>query len=144
MLTLVVSVINIKCCRLSLREGAPVVKLDISFEDGDGYLLVRTKGEWIPFTLLEAIQNVAEVARERGCTRVLWNANGTGVPEFDLYRFFAGKDVAKFLNRPIRLAIVYPAEHINRIGERAAVKRGANVIVMSSFDNAVAWLMDDV
>ena len=119
------------------------MKLGISFADSDGYLLVRIEGDWLPFTVEEALRAIAKAAKHLGHTRILLDGRKLAAPEFDLYRVFAGTDVARILPPPVKTAAVALAENINRIGERVALKHNAKVRVLSDPDRALAWLMDD-
>jgi hypothetical protein len=75
------------------------VKLDISFKECDGYLLVHVKGKWTVYAVSEGIEDVFKKAQELGHTRILLDIRELSAPQTDLHRFFAGKKKSKNLTR---------------------------------------------
>jgi hypothetical protein len=61
--------------------------------------------------------------------------------EFD--RYLAGKAIAEILGPPFKLAILYPAELINKFVEDTAVGRGADLLVSGDRREALQWLIGD-
>jgi len=115
-------------------------KLNLSFEESDGHLIVRVSGEWIPDSVKLGIKDVAHAAQQRGFTRVLVDAQNLSAPQTGFYRFLAGEEAARRW-RGLKVAILYPEELINKFAEDTAVNRGAVVMVLSDLDDALRWLM---
>jgi hypothetical protein len=116
-------------------------KLDLSFKEGDGHLIVRVAGEGTPDSVKLAIKDIAHAAQQRGFTRVLVDARNLSAPKTGFYRFLAGEEIARVW-RDLKAAILYPEELIDKFTENTAVNRGAVVIVLSDLDEALRWLMD--
>jgi len=114
----------------------------VSFEEADGYLLVRFKGDWTPDGVRQAIEDVAKRAQDQGYTRILVDARKLSAPTTGFHRFLAGQDAAKIWGHPLKVAAVYPGELIDKFVETTAVNRGANLVVLSDVDAALSWLME--
>jgi hypothetical protein len=57
-------------------------------------------------------------------------------------RFRCGQHIAETMGGSVRLAILMPAGQITKLGELAAINRGARVIVTPSETEAVSWLQN--
>ena len=116
------------------------MKLDVSFEEADGYLLVRVMGKWTPDAVRQGIEDVAQGAQERGYTRILLDLRKLSAPKTEFARYLAGKHIAEVWSQ-LKVAAVSPANLINKFAENTAVNRGANLTVLFDFNEALAWLM---
>lgn len=67
---------------------------------------------------------------------------GTNAPTMD--RFFMGEAIASLLRGKVKLAIVWPKEHINKFAETVAVNRGTSMKVVDTIDAAHEWLLSKV
>ena len=109
----------------------------LSFEEADNYLVARAEGEWTSSTLRQAIRDTANMANERGFTRVLADTRDLAAPKTEFSRFLAGEDASKYFGPFIKVAVVYPMETV-------AVNRSANVAVFSDIDEALSWLIQGI
>jgi hypothetical protein len=114
---------------------------NLSFEDADGYLLIRYEGKWEPEAVHEAILRAVKEAETRGYNRSLWDIRGLSAPVTDLDRFLAGEQIAQTTGGKLRIAAVYPSEFINKFAENTAINRGAQFVVLPDFEAALKWLM---
>jgi hypothetical protein len=59
-------------------------------------------------------------------------------------RFFIAENIANLLRARVKLAVVWPKQHINRFAETVAVNRGSSMIVVDTIDAAHRWLLSEV
>lgn len=56
-------------------------------------------------------------------------------------RFFIAEKLASHIGGKLKLAIVWPEEHINKFAETVAVNRGGIINVVDTIDAAKKWLL---
>ncbi|MEO7766016.1 MAG: hypothetical protein ABIS01_01275 [Ferruginibacter sp.] len=111
-------------------------------EKKSDYLSITISGEYEKADFLYYPKIVADACEQHGVFKVLINGlniAGTDIPTMD--RFFIGEDIAKTLGSKIKLAVVWPDEHINKFIETVAVNRGSFMIVVGKVSEAETWLM---
>lgn len=116
--------------------------MDLTLEDAADYLIVRIEGEWTADTMREAIKDTAKAARQRGFRLILADCRRLHAPKTEFSRFEAGQDVARYLARDFKVAVLYPKDFINQFAEDVAVNRGASMGVFSDLDEALSWLKE--
>lgn len=120
------------------------MRLQYQLEKAGDHLVLNVTGEWQLDAMYELIDAIAGECRKHNCDNVLVNGLAMEIHglvlEFE--RFLVGERVADVL-QGIKLAAVFPAEQINKFGERIAVKRGAKLFVTSTQDEALQWLLSD-
>jgi hypothetical protein len=119
------------------------MKLDLSFDDAEDYLLVRVKGDWTREGVMAGIRDAAQRAQEVGQTRILLDIRELSAPKADMDRFMAGESIAKVFPFPCKVVAVRSADLIDKFAENVAVNRGAKAIVLSDINEAVRWLTKD-
>ena len=119
------------------------MKLDLSFTEADGYLLVRVEGEWTPDAVQHGIEEIANAAQEIGNRCVLLDTRKLSAPKAGFHRFLAGQQIAEAFQGRFKIAVVSPAELIDKFAEHTAVNRGAQIKVLSDVDEALTWLMEN-
>ncbi|MBN2390526.1 MAG: STAS/SEC14 domain-containing protein [Anaerolineae bacterium] len=117
--------------------------MDFSVEDADGYLMVRVQGEWTADEFGQVMREAANIAQQRGFTRILGDARELAAPKTEFARFQAGQQAVKYFGFDFKVAVVYAEEFINKFAENVAVNRGVNLRIYSSLDEAVSWLKQD-
>ena len=88
------------------------------------------------------LQIILDTCKNEGMNKVLVDAltlKRTNAPTMD--RFFLGQTVAALLGPKIKLAVVWPKEHINKFGETVAVNRGSWINVVGDVETAQNWLL---
>ena len=73
-------------------------------------------------------------------TPVLVDITDVAPPHSDFDRFQVGSYAAEKIGRRARIAVLWRAAYINRLGENAAVNRGSISRVFDDRDAALAWL----
>ena len=116
------------------------MRLELLFDQADGYLLARVQGKWTTDNVKRAIEEVSAEIRKSGYARLLVDARELSAPQHEYDRFLAGVHIANAL-RGIDIAVLYPAELINKFVENVASNRGARLLVGSELDEALEWLL---
>ena len=118
-------------------------KLTLSYEKGDGYLIVVETGEMTPDSGRSSLREIAETAEQQGFSKIMVDARNLSGSMKIHERFFAGEKIARAW-RGLKVAILVPAAgSIDKLMENTAVNRGAIIMVTSSLDDAQAWLTGD-
>ena len=128
-----------------IAKRSLIMKSNFLFVKNDIYITLVIAGEYDKEEFLSYPQLVLEQCQKEGLNKVLVDGSslsGTDVPTMD--RFFIGEEIAKQLRFKVKLAIVWPKEHINRFTETVAVNRGGSMIVVDTVDAAHNWLIREV
>jgi hypothetical protein len=115
-------------------------KLEATFEEADGYLSVRVRGEWTRDAMRRQIQRIADAARDRAHSRVLVDMRGISAPGSEMDRYHAGLDVAEIWGPRLKVAAVGTPEVYNGFAETVALNRGACLKATTDADEALRWL----
>ena len=116
--------------------------LKLAHERLENYLFVWGEGEWTEKAIRQAIDEIAEVARTHGYTRVLVDALNLSAPSTELNRYLAGEHIAEVW-RGLKVAVLYPDEINTGFTQMTAANRGAQMVVFSDRESAERWLMND-
>ena len=117
-------------------------KSQFTIEKKTGFLQLTITGEYDKNEFIAYPKMVATACKKEGVNKVLVNAlnlSGTNVPTID--RFNMGETIATLLGPKIKLAIVWPKEHINKLTETVALNRGGRINVVSDMETAQNWLL---
>jgi len=120
------------------------MKSELAIELKDNFLYYTLSGEYDINEFMLYPKMVADDCEKANIYNVLingLNVNGTNVPTMD--RFFLGETIAKLLGSKIKLAIVWPGEHINKFTENVAVNRGTQLLIVGDIETAKEWLLKE-
>jgi len=120
------------------------MKSQLAIERKENFLYYTLSGEYDKNDFLSYPGKVAATCEKEQIFNVLINAlkvNGTNLPTMD--RYFLGEAIAKLLGPKIKLAIVWPGEHINKFTENVAVNRGTQLLIVGDFETAKKWLLKE-
>jgi hypothetical protein len=106
----------------------------------DNLLHVAFEGDYSFPELLEQIQEIRTAADTAGCEHALIDATGVNGRMTESEKFFAGTKIAELFGPKLKAAIVMPIGDVTKMGEMAAVNRGARLLVTESRAEATAWL----
>lgn len=107
------------------------------------YFIMSASGEYSFETMLEHVDLIKQEADSLGLSRVLIDAaNFTGKMN-EAERFLGGQKIAEVFGSKLKAAMVLPENQITRLGETAAINRGAIFFVTSKKDEAVKWLLSN-
>ncbi len=107
------------------------------------YIRLSACGQCSLDQIFEFIAEIKHLAADAARTRVMADIRDVEGAPVGADLFYAGERIAETLGGRIRLAVVSPAERITRLGEMAAVNRGARMFVTANEDEAVHWLLED-
>ena len=102
-------------------------------------LRITTTGEYDFDDMYSFISYIADEADRTSSERVLIDCSGIEGDMTEVERFQGGQMIAEIFGSRLKAALVMP--NITRLGELAAVNRGARFMVTTSKDEALAWLM---
>ena len=106
------------------------------------YVRVTPKGEYTVSDIFPFLDQVKIEAVNSNRNKVLIDTSDFTAPMTDVDRFTAGKRFAEVFGVRFKLATLLPEHNITKMGELAAVNRGARVLVTSSETEALEWLLD--
>jgi hypothetical protein len=115
------------------------------FEKNDNYIVMQISGEYDKDDFLSYPKLILEKCENENVDKILVNGSnvtGTNLPTMD--RFFIAENIANLLRGKVKLAVVWPKEHINRFAENVAVNRGGSMIVVDTVAAADKWLLSEV
>ena len=118
------------------------MKSELVIVKKEKFLYYTLSGEYDKNDFMLYPKMVADDCEKENIYNVLINGlkvNGTNVPTMD--RFFLGETIANLLGSKIKLAIVWPGEHINKFTENVAVNRGTQLLIVGDFETAKEWLL---
>jgi hypothetical protein len=115
--------------------------LDSESREESGYLFVKARGENSLPAVREFLAATRSRAEQSGFMRVLIDGRDVGKDQKEIDRFEVGIAVAAYFPRPFRIAILRKREDITKFGENTAVNRGADFLVCTQEEEAVAWLL---
>jgi hypothetical protein len=105
------------------------------------YLRITSTGEFSVPGLFEFIDRVNSEAAASERKRVLVDSRAITGGLSDADRFLGGKRSAEVFGSRLKVAVMFPAEKITKMAELAASNRGAKLLIASSEDEALAWLL---
>ena len=115
------------------------------FSKNDGYITLAMSGEYHKDDFMTYPDLILAKCEKEHIGKVLVdgsNLSGTNVPVMD--RYFIAENLANLLRFKVKVAVVWPKEHITRFAENVAVNRGSSMIVVDSMEAAHKWLTQDV
>jgi hypothetical protein len=114
--------------------------LNIKTIVNDSVLNVVFDGDYTFSELIEQIQRIRNAADSADCDHALIDATGVNGRMTESEKFFAGTKIAELFGPKLKAAVVMPKGEVTKMGEMAAVNRGARLLVTESHDEAAAWL----
>ena len=117
----------------------------MSFEEivvvEDEFLRITTIGKYSFDKLFGFIDRVKAEAERAKRNRVLIDSRQLEGKMTEAEKFQGGQRIAEIFGPRIRTALLMPAENITKLGELAAVNRGAKFLVTHSEEEALGWLL---
>ena len=117
----------------------------ISFEEKvvvePEFIRFETRGKYAFEELFGFLGRVREVAEEAYQRKILIDSRLLEGNMTEGERFEGGKKIAEVFGSRFRVALVMPPKTITKLGELAAVNRGADFLVSPVLDEAITWLL---
>jgi hypothetical protein len=107
----------------------------------DNYITVTESSEFSVEQMFALIGFVKAEAERTGKERVLLDTRGMIGSMTEADRFVGGAKMAEVFGPHLRVAILMPPTQITKLGEIAAVNRGARVFVTENEQEALRWLL---
>lgn len=101
---------------------------------------VATVGKYEFSELFGFLDRVKARAEEAGRTHVLIDSRRLEGQMTEADRFAGGQKIAEVFGSRFKVALLMPADGITKLGELAAVNRGARFLVSASEEDALNWL----
>ncbi|MBK6751699.1 MAG: hypothetical protein KA956_06875 [Pyrinomonadaceae bacterium] len=108
-----------------------------------GFLRVTTRGEFALDELFGFIGRVKAEAEAADRDRIMIDSSEIEGILTEADRFQGGQKVAEVFAGEMKVVWIMPADQITKLGEMAAVNRGADFLVTASQDEALKWLLED-
>lgn len=121
------------------------MKSSFCFTSNGTYLTLVISGQYDKEDFLSYPKLILEECEKQKGDKILVdgsNLRGTNIPNMD--RFFIAENIANLLRHKVKLAVVWPKQHINKFAETVAVNRGISMIVVDTVDAAHRWLLNDL
>lgn len=118
------------------------MKSEYTMEKRSNYLYFTLSGEYDKEDFLLYPKLVAAACEKEKIYKVLFNGlnlKNTNPPTMD--RFIVGENIALILAPMIKLAAVWPEEHITKFAETVAVNRGTEFLIVGDLETAIEWLL---
>lgn len=116
----------------------------ISFDElvtlEDDLVLIKTVGKYDFSELFGFLERVKAKAGEVGRDHILIDSRRLEGQMTEAERFPGGQKIAEVFGSRFKVALLMPADGITKLGELAAVNRGARFLVTASEDDALEWL----
>jgi hypothetical protein len=115
--------------------------LSINTQLTETHLKVEFFGDYTFEELVRLIEEIKFTADRAKCDHALIDASGVRGRMTESEKFFAGSKIAEVFGSKLKAAVVMPEGYVTKMGEMAAVNRGARLLVTESSAEASAWLL---
>ena len=106
----------------------------------DQHLEVTFSGDYTFAELQKLVEVIKAAAAEAECDQALLDARQVTGRMTESEKFFVGTKIAEVFGSRLKAAVVMRPGDVTKMGEMAAVNRGARLLVTESYDEATAWL----
>lgn len=104
---------------------------------------MKFTGSYIFQDFIQIPEIILHECKARGIYKVL--IRGEELKDTDastIDRFFIGEKIAEILRSKVKLAVVWPPDHMDRLTESVAVNRAAYMRMFLEYNAAKKWLLD--
>lgn len=115
--------------------------MNIVFTNAGTHLDVACEGVWDPVEVTETLRMIRAKAEELTINRLLIDWSRVSAPKDSMFRVYSGEDAATFFPPPLRTAVLQRKAQINKVAEKVALSRGADVLVHHDRSHLLAWLL---
>lgn len=105
-----------------------------------GHLRITAAGNYASEELFHFLDEVRAEAARAKASRVLIDARALQGEMTEAERFAGGQRIAELFGPKIKVALMMPERNITKLGELAAVNRGAQLVVTHSEEEALDFL----
>lgn len=108
----------------------------------DQIVRVTATGEYSFADLPVFITRVRDITSDNRRNKLLIDCSRLAIEMTEAERFAGGKRIAELFGSEIRVALLMPTGQVTKLGELAAVNRGAMLLVTTSEEEALHWLAE--
>lgn len=120
------------------------MSLQITSTIYDDHLRVDFDGDYDFLELMSLIEKIKDEATATEREIVLIDARKIDGRMTESEKFFAGAKIAELYGSKLKTAIIIRTGEVTKMGEMAAVNRGARLLVTESEEEAVDWLFSSI
>ena len=117
-----------------------LMSLDMSVEVLPKYVQIELLGVYTFSDLMQQVDRFRAEADNAGKNQILIDARSIEGRMTESEKFFVGTRIAEVFGARLRMAIIAPPGHVTKMGEMAAINRGARLFVTESEAEATEWL----
>jgi hypothetical protein len=114
--------------------------LDMATEVLPNYLRIELLGVYTFSELMEQVENFRSAAENAGRNQILIDARLVEGRMTESEKFFVGSRIAEVFGARLKMAVIAPSGNVTKMGEMAAINRGARLFVTECEAEAVEWL----
>lgn len=120
-----------------------MLKCKYDFEIKADHIVMKFTGSYIFQDFIQIPEIILHECKTRGIYKML--IRGEELKDTDastIDRFFIGEKIAEILRSKVKLAVVWPPDHMDRLTESVAVNRAAYMRMFLEYNVAKKWLLD--
>lgn len=104
------------------------------------YVRIEFRGSYTFSDLMKQIEKIKVAAAESVRENIFIDARSVEGKMTESEKFFVGSHIAEVFGSRLRAVCLMPEGYVTKLGEMAAVNRGAKFFVTESEEEALAWL----
>ena len=116
------------------------MSLDMSVEVLPKYVQIELLGVYTFSDLMQQVDRFRSEADNAGRNQILIDARTVEGKMTESEKFFVGTRIAEVFGARLKTAVIVPQGNVTKMGEMAAINRGARLFVTESADEATEWL----
>jgi hypothetical protein len=117
------------------------MSLDFNREVFPEYVRIEFRGAYSFSDLMKQIEKIKAAAAESGRDNIFIDALSVEGRMTESEKFFVGSHIAEVFGSKLKAVCLMPEGYVTKLGEMAAVNRGARFFVTESKDEAMDWLV---
>jgi hypothetical protein len=121
-------------------EGQNLMSLDIEVEVLPKFVQIELSGEYTFSDLMEQVEKFRSEADKASRNHILIDARSVQGKMTESEKFFVGTRIAEVFGARLKTAVIVPPGNVTKMGEMAAINRGARLFVTESEGEAIDWL----
>ena len=116
------------------------MSLDLAVEVLPKFVQIELLGVYTFSELMAQVERFRAEAEKAGRNQILIDARSIEGKMTESEKFFVGTRIAEVFGARLKMAILAPKGHVTKMGEMAAINRGARLFVTESECEAIEWL----
>jgi len=117
------------------------MSLEFSTEVLPDHIQIKLTGEYAFGDLMKHVEIMKAAADAAGRNHMLIDARTIEGRMTESEKFFVGSHIAEVFGIRLKVAVLAPSGHVTKLGEMAAVNRGARFMATECQTEAIEWLL---